>query len=106
MRKDIKFQTISADVIDPRTGRPTPATIAFSLSYEGKNPALVQKVANVLASLYLEENLKVREQQTQGTSQFMEEETKVVKARLDAVDAKIADFKRREPECSSRAGPA
>ena len=95
MRKDIKFQTISADVIDPRTGRPTPATIAFSLSYEGKNPAMVQKVANVLASLYLEENLKVREQQTQGTSQFMEEETKGVRARLDAVDARIADFKRR-----------
>ena len=76
MRKDIKFETISADVIDPRTGRPTPATIAFSLSYEGEDPALVQQVANILASLYLEENLKVREQQTQGTSQFMEEETK------------------------------
>ena len=105
MRKDIKFKTVSADVIDPRTGRPTPATIAFTLSYEGKNPALVQKVANVLASLYLEENLKAREQQTQGTSQFMEEETKVVKARLDEVDAKIAEFKRRNlntlPELSS-----
>jgi polysaccharide biosynthesis transport protein len=95
MRKDIKFQTISADVIDPRTGRPTPATIAFSLSYLGENPALVQKVANVLASLYLEENLKVREQQTQGTSQFMEEETNIVKSRLEAVDAKIAAFKRQ-----------
>ena len=37
MRKDIKFQTISADVIDRRTGRPTAATIAFSVSYEGGN---------------------------------------------------------------------
>jgi polysaccharide chain length determinant protein (PEP-CTERM system associated) len=93
MREDTKFQTVSADVIDPQTGRPTPATIAFTLSYEGRNPAVVQQVANVLASLYLEENLKVREQQTSGTSQFMESEMNQVKAGLDAVDAKIAAFK-------------
>src|SRR3974377_190102 len=29
MRKDIKLSTISADVIDPKTGRPASATIAF-----------------------------------------------------------------------------
>ncbi|HAM49679.1 MAG TPA: chain-length determining protein, partial [Nitrospiraceae bacterium] len=52
-KKDIKFQTITADVVDPRTGRPTAATIAFTLSYEGKNPVVVQQVATVLASLYL-----------------------------------------------------
>src|SRR5215468_3013334 len=30
MRSDIDFKMISADVIDPRSGRPTAATIAFS----------------------------------------------------------------------------
>jgi len=95
MRKDVKFETISADVIDPRSGRPTPATIAFSLSYVGNNPATAQKVANVLASLYLEENLKVREQQTQGTSDFMNEEMKRVKANLDEIESKIAAYKER-----------
>lgn len=93
MRKDTKFETISADVIDPRTGRPTPATIAFTLSYEGRNAATVQQVANVLASLYLEENLKVREQQTSGTSQFMESEMNEVKGKLDEIDGNIAVFK-------------
>lgn len=95
MRRDIKFETVSADVIDPRTGRPTPATIAFTLSYEGKNPGTVQQVANVLASLYLEENLRVRAQQTEGTSQFMEAEMMGLKGQLAAVEAKIADFKGR-----------
>lgn len=93
MRKDTKFETISADVIDPRTGRPTPATIAFTLSFEGESAATVQQVANVLASLYLEENLKVREQQTSGTSQFMESEMKEVKKKLDELDGRIAAFK-------------
>ncbi|MDY6954445.1 MAG: chain-length determining protein, partial [Thermodesulfobacteriota bacterium] len=41
MREDINLQTISADVMDKRTGRPTVATIAFTLSYEGKTPATV-----------------------------------------------------------------
>ena len=77
-KKDIKFQTISAEIIDRRTGQPTRATIAFSLAFKGESPALVQQVANVLASLYLEENLRVREHQAVGTSRFLEEEMKEV----------------------------
>ncbi|MEA3332490.1 MAG: chain-length determining protein, partial [Pseudomonadota bacterium] len=38
LRTNISLQTISADVIDRRTGRPSTATIAFNLSYRGKNP--------------------------------------------------------------------
>ena len=95
MRKDIKFETISADVVDPRTGSAKAATIAFSLSYRGEKPAVVQQIASVLASLYLEENLKVREQQTSGTTKFLEEEMKSVQASLAELDAKIAAFKQR-----------
>lgn len=95
MRKDIKFDTISADVIDRRTGRPTQATIAFSLSYSAKNPATAQQIANVLASLYLEENLKVREQSTSGTSKFLEDEMKDVQAKLVGYEAQISAYKQR-----------
>jgi uncharacterized protein involved in exopolysaccharide biosynthesis len=34
MRKSIKVETISADVIDPRSGAPTKATIAFALTFD------------------------------------------------------------------------
>jgi len=94
-KKDIKFETISADVIDRRTGRPTAATIAFSLSYEGRNPAVVQQVANVLASLYLEENLRVREQQTEGATKFMEDERKIVEEQLAEIDKQVSEFKQK-----------
>ena len=53
MREDIALDMINADVMDPRTGRPTAATIAFTVGYEGENPPLVQKVANELTTLYL-----------------------------------------------------
>lgn len=95
MRKDIKFEMISADVVDRRTGRPTAATIAFNVSYEGKNPGVVQQVANVLASFYLEENLRVREEKTAGASRFIEEELKEVQASLARQDAKIAAYKQK-----------
>ncbi len=95
LRKDIKFETISADIIDPRNGQPRPATIAFTLSYKGKNPQQVQKVASELASLYLEENLTDRSRQSQGTAKFMEDEMKTVQAQLAGIDAKIAAYKQR-----------
>jgi polysaccharide chain length determinant protein (PEP-CTERM system associated) len=93
MRKDIKFETISADVVDRRSGAPKQATIAFTLSYSGKQPNVVQQIANVLASYYLEENLKVREQQTTGASKFLEEEMRRVKADLSGIDGRIAGYK-------------
>jgi len=95
MRKDIKFETISADVVDRRTGRPTAATIAFSISYEGKNPDMVLEVANVLSSLYLEENLRVRDEKTAGASKFIEDEMKEVQVSLAQQDAKIRDYKNK-----------
>jgi polysaccharide biosynthesis transport protein len=95
LRKDIKLNTISADVVDPRTGMPRPATIAFTLSYQGKNPQQVQQVAGELASLYLAENLATRERQSQGTTDFMEEEMKAVQAHLAESEAKLSAYKLR-----------
>lgn len=96
-KKDIKFETITSDVVDRRTGRPTSATIAFTVSYEGKNPQVVQQVANVLASLYLEENIKVVGQQTEGTTKFLEDEMKSVHTSLEGLEKKIAAFKEKNP---------
>ena len=96
MRQAIKLETISAEVVDRRTGKPSSATIAFTLTYEGKGvPEKVQRVANVLASLFLEENLRVRERQTKETYQFLEDEMKKLRLQLDEIEARIAVFKGR-----------
>ncbi len=44
---------------DAGMGRPT--TIAFSVSFRGRDPETVARVANALASFYIEENLRIRE---------------------------------------------
>jgi len=93
MREDTLLEPVSAEIIDRRTGRPATATIAFTLSYEGKNPGKVQQVANVLTSLYLSENLQVREKQAQDTSDFLGSELAKIQAELADYESRIAGFK-------------
>ena len=74
MKEDTLLEPVSTEVVDRRTGRPSAATIAFTLSYQEKNPNTVQQVANVLTSLFLSENLQVRETQAKETAAFLESE--------------------------------
>ena len=94
MRKDTELKPVSAEIIDRRTGRPSAATIAFTLSYQGKNANTVLQVANVLTSLYLEENLKVRTKQAEETTGFMESEMARVKQDLAEIESRISEFKK------------
>jgi polysaccharide biosynthesis transport protein len=101
MRKDIKFETISAEVQDKKKGRSAGQsqsfTIAFSISYQGRNPEVVQKVTNTLISLYLEQNLKYREEQAQTTTKFLEAELKDLKDKIEVLGVKIAGYKEKHP---------
>ena len=93
MREDILLEPISTEVADRRTGRPFTATIAFTLSYQGKSPSTVQQIANVITSLFLEENLRVREKHAAETSGFIEKEMERVKTELSELEAGMAAFK-------------
>ena len=95
MREDIQMETIQAEVIDTQSGRPGSATIAFTLSYEGKSPAKVVQVANVIASFYLEENLKTREERARGTFDFLETQLAGLRSELLHTEAQIAEFKNK-----------
>ena len=92
MRKDISIKTISANVKDP-SGRTGMATIAFTLTYEGRTPSTVQKVANVLASLYLEENLKTRSKRATTTVEFFQHELDSISNEIDQYEERISRFK-------------
>lgn len=94
MRNDhIKRNVISAEVVDPRSGRPTQATIAFQLSFEYENPAMAQKVTNELTSLFLSENLKSRTQMAEQASTFFENEASRLNLRVNELEQALAVFK-------------
>jgi uncharacterized protein involved in exopolysaccharide biosynthesis len=98
MRGDIGLHMISADVIDPRSGRPTQATIAFSVSYRNRSPDLALKVASDLTTLYLNENLTSRTNLSQQTSAFFGEEAARQSARIAELDKILSAFKEKHHE--------
>ncbi|MDO9124567.1 MAG: GNVR domain-containing protein [Deltaproteobacteria bacterium] len=67
----------------------------FTISYIGKDPRVVTTVTNKLASLFIEENLKLREQQAQGTSEFLVIELNATKVKLEEQEKTVTHFKRQ-----------
>jgi len=67
----------------------------FTISYTGKDPRIVTMVTNKLASLFIEENLKLREQQAQGTSDFLSVELNSMRTKLEEQEATITNFKKQ-----------
>lgn len=66
---------------------------AFRITYSGKDPHLVAQVTNELASLFIEENLKAREQQAEGTTDFLTNQLQETRKALEQQEAKLRDFK-------------
>jgi polysaccharide biosynthesis transport protein len=93
MRKDIDVKMISADVIDPRSGRPTEANIAFSVAYYSNSPDQAAKVANELTTLFLNENLETRTRLAQDAASFLQGEADRVNRHLTDLESQIAAFR-------------
>src|SRR4051812_21280826 len=68
-------------------------TQAFRLAYQGPNAKVVTAVANRLANLYLEENVRARESQAEGTVDFLRRQLQEAKVSLDEQEARVAKFK-------------
>ncbi|MEQ1619921.1 MAG: Wzz/FepE/Etk N-terminal domain-containing protein [Methylococcales bacterium] len=95
MRSSIKVETINADVIDPRNGQPTKATIAFTLSFDYASAAVAQKVANELTTLFLNENIKNRTESAESTTLFLSEEARRLKDKIQQIQTELAAFKEK-----------
>ena len=68
---------------------------AFRLGYQGANPVVVAKVANELANLYVTENLRTRQDQAEGTVQFLQTQVNDAKKSLSEQEAKVSAFKQK-----------
>ncbi len=83
LRKRIKV-TITQD----RKG-----TDAFAISYKGTKPERVMKITNALASFYMNENLKIREAQAVGTSDFLEAELEKTRQKLVEKEQILSNYR-------------
>ena len=67
---------------------------AFKIAYQGKEPQEVVQVVNTMASLAIDQNLKVRESQAAGTVEFLENERVKMRGKLEEVEATLKDFRK------------
>ncbi len=95
MRKDIKLTTVDANMSDRSSGRRVNATIAFEIAYDSPSPEQAQQVVNELVTLYLNENVKARQQSVAETAAFLTQEADRLAKQIQDIEANLAGFKRR-----------
>ncbi len=84
MRKDISIDLVR----DSRNNEIT----AFRISYSSPDPQIAQRVTSELTNLFISENLKVRQQQSEGTTKFIEDQLETARQSLAEQEAKVRTF--------------
>jgi polysaccharide chain length determinant protein (PEP-CTERM system associated) len=70
---------------------------AFNVSYSSRDPHLAQQVTSELTNLFINENLEVRQQQSEDTTKFMESHLETARKTLSDQEDKIRQFKAQHP---------
>src|SRR5437763_5453924 len=86
MRQDIKIDLV------PTPGRPGELT-AFKISYSARTPMLAQQVTGELTSLFIEENLRNRQQQSEDTTAFLQNQLEDARKDLAQQEQRLREFK-------------
>ena len=84
MRKDIDIALVHREDQRGITG--------FTITYKGKNPQTAQQVTGELTDLFIDENLKARQQHSEDTTSFIESQLANASAALAEQEAKVRDY--------------
>lgn len=84
MRKDIDIELVR-DTHNQIT--------AFNVYYTSRDPHLAQQVTGELTNLFINENLEVRQQQSEDTTKFLESQLETARETLAAQEEKVRVFK-------------
>jgi polysaccharide chain length determinant protein (PEP-CTERM system associated) len=91
MRKNINVTPIR-----PVAGTQMEAILpGFTIAFTYEDPKAAQLVCSEITSMFIEENLKHRQERSQGTTDFLVKQLEDAKRSLDDQDARLADFQRR-----------
>jgi polysaccharide chain length determinant protein (PEP-CTERM system associated) len=66
---------------------------AFNVSYTSRDPQVAQRVTSELTNLFINENLEVRQQQSEDTTKFLEGQLETARKTLSDQEEKIREFK-------------
>jgi protein tyrosine kinase modulator len=84
MRKDIDIELVH-NAHDEIT--------SFKINYSARDPQVAQLVTSELTNLFINENLKVRQQQSEDTTRFIGSQLENARSTLAEQEAKVREFK-------------
>jgi polysaccharide chain length determinant protein (PEP-CTERM system associated) len=85
---------IVATITPPGAQKGGPVS-GFTITFNHDIPRQAQQVCQQLTSMFIEENLKLRENQATNTTEFLDSQLREAKGKLDDFDARMADFKKK-----------
>jgi polysaccharide chain length determinant protein (PEP-CTERM system associated) len=65
----------------------------FSVSYRGSDPQTVMAVTNALSMKFIEENMRFREERARETSNYIQDELRMSKEKLQEKESQMRDYK-------------
>ena len=87
-------ETIEVTPVQPMARTNAAGLAGFSISVAFGEPSVAQQICSTVTSMFLEENLRVRQHQAEQTTDFLTNQLETAKAKLDEQDAKLAAFQR------------
>jgi len=86
MREDISVRLI--------TDKSRRSANAFTISFRGKDPSKVMNVVNAMATHVMDQNLKWRESQAFGTSEFLNDQLLNMRGNLENVEKALGEYRK------------
>jgi succinoglycan biosynthesis transport protein ExoP len=84
MRKDIDIDLVRDARLE---------ITSFNISYMSRDPRTAQQVTSELSNLFINENLEVRQQESEGTTKFLESQLETARKTLSEQEDKVREFK-------------
>jgi polysaccharide chain length determinant protein (PEP-CTERM system associated) len=88
-------KTVTVTPIQPMAETRSQGLPGFTIGVTFGDPHLAQQICSTITSMFMEENLRLRQQQAEQTTQFLAKQLDDAKTKLDGEDAKLAVFKRK-----------
>jgi polysaccharide biosynthesis transport protein len=66
---------------------------AFNVSYTAGDPTVAQRVTSKLTNLFINENVEVRQQESEGNTKFLEDQLASARQGLEAQEEQVRQFK-------------
>jgi protein tyrosine kinase modulator len=93
MRRDIRLELVEDKAAERRQREQR--SVLFSIAYRAPDPNVAAGVTNTLASLYIQENGRLREKQAAGTTAFLEGQLAEVSNKLKGLEQRITEYKEK-----------